>query len=544
MSLVINTNIASLTAQQNLNTSQGALQTSLQRLSSGLRINSAADDPAGLAIADGFTSQINGLNQATQNANDGISLAQTADGALQQVTNNLQTIRQLAVEAANSTNSSQDRQALDQEVQQDIAEINRIATQTSFNNQNVLDGTFGSATFQVGANVGQTIGINLGTSIKTTSIGQFVNQAGTQTAGVGAAGATATGTNSADYVATAATNTYAGVTSTAFDGTNTYTITPNGGSAQTIAASANFTGQASLGQTADSAYAKAAAINGSGISSVTASASTSVDLGQAGAGNWLTFNGGGAAGATEDYQLTINGVTAFDSTSTATGATANDFTVGSVITSINAVSSQTGVIASANATTGDLVLTAADGRNITVGESLSGTAGTGTGNLVVKSGLSTSTATGGAATALSLSGTSTYRGQVTLQGNTDLALSSAAQTALGFTSAGVNTSGSLAGQNVLTVNGANATILSVDSALTQVDQLAATFGAIQNRFDSAIASLGTTTTNLTAARSAVQDADFASETSNLTRAQILQQAGVSILAQANALPQGVLKLLQ
>jgi flagellin len=544
MSLVINTNIASLTAQQNLNTSQGALQTSLQRLSSGLRINSAADDPAGLAIADGFTSQINGLNQATQNANDGISLAQTADGALQQVTNNLQTIRQLAVEAANSTNSSQDRQALDQEVQQDIAEINRIATQTSFNNQNVLDGTFGSATFQVGANVGQTIGINLGTSIKTTSIGQFVNQAGTQTAGVGAAGATATGTNSADYVATAATNTYAGVTSTAFDGTNTYTITPNGGSAQTIAASANFTGQASLGQTADSAYAKAAAINGSGISSVTASASTSVDLGQAGAGNWLTFNGGGAAGATEDYQLTINGVTAFDSTSTATGATANDFTVGSVITSINAVSSQTGVIASANATTGDLVLTAADGRNITVGESLSGTAGTGTGNLVVKSGLSTSTATGGAATALSLSGTSTYRGQVTLQGNTDLALSSAAQTALGFTSAGVNTSGSLAGQNVLTVNGANATILSVDSALTQVDQLAATFGAIQNRFDSAIASLGTTTTNLTAARSAVQDADFASETSNLTRAQILQQAGVSILAPANARPQGVLKLLQ
>ena len=178
MSLVINTNVASLNAQLNLTNSQKALSTSLERLSSGLRINNAADDPAGLAIADRFTTQINGLSQASRNANDGISLAQTAEGALQQVTNNLQSIRQLAVESANATNSSSDRQALDAQVQQDIAEINRIATQTSFNNRNLLDGTFGNATFQVGANVGQTISVGLSVSTKTNAVGAFVNNTG------------------------------------------------------------------------------------------------------------------------------------------------------------------------------------------------------------------------------------------------------------------------------------------------------------------------------------------------------------------------------
>src|SRR5690606_18506954 len=175
MAQVINTNVMSLNAQRNLSTSGGQLATALQRLSSGLRINSAKDDAAGLAIAERFTTQIRGLNQAARNANDGISLAQTGEGALAEITNNLQRIRELAVQAANSTNSASDRAALDQEVQQRLAEIQRIASQTSFNGQKILDGTFGTAAFQVGANAGETISIGLSTSMKTTDVGQIAS---------------------------------------------------------------------------------------------------------------------------------------------------------------------------------------------------------------------------------------------------------------------------------------------------------------------------------------------------------------------------------
>jgi flagellin len=526
MSLVINTNIASLQAQQNLSTSQGQLKTSLERLSSGLRINSAADDPAGLAIADRFTTQINGLNQASQNANDAISLAQTAGGALQQVTNNLQTIRQLAVESANSSNSASDRAALDQEVQQTIAEINRVATQTSFNGQNVLDGTFGNAVFQIGANVGQTIGVNLSTSTKTNSIGSYVNNAGAVSQVVAP--------TDVSSVSTAVSKAYLGVTATAFDGSSTYSITPNGGTATAIQSSTAFTGTLS-GQTSDSAYAKAAAINGSGIQGVTASASTSLDLGALGGSNFVTVTGNAAG--TQDYNLQINGVSAFD-TGSVTGAA--NFSVTQAISQINQVSSQTGVTASQDST-GGLQLTAADGRNITLAETVTG-GGVSTSAGVVSSVLSTTT--GAIGTPAAGTTTAAYRGQVTLQSNASLQLNAGAQAALGFAGSNQQASSSLAQQNILTVSGANNTILSVDSALTAIDGLQATFGSIQNRFDSAIASIGTAVTNLSSARSQVQDANFASETSNLTRAQILQQAGVSILAQANALPQGVLKLLQ
>jgi flagellin len=178
MAQFINTNISSLTAQRNLNTSQGSLATSFQRLSSGLRINSAKDDAAGLAISERFTTQIRGLNQAIRNASDGISLAQTGEGSLNEVVNNLQRIRELAVQSANATNSASDRAALDQEVQQRLAEIERVAVQTSFNGQKILDGTFGSAQFQVGANVGDTINVNLNTSTRLTAIGKTADYVG------------------------------------------------------------------------------------------------------------------------------------------------------------------------------------------------------------------------------------------------------------------------------------------------------------------------------------------------------------------------------
>ena len=178
MALVINTNVMSLNAQRNLSTSGSQLATSLQRLSSGLRINSAKDDAAGLAISSRMTTQINGLTQAARNANDGISLAQTTESALQEVSNNLQRIRELAVQSANATNSDSDRAALDQEVQQRLAEVNRIATQTSFNGRKVLDGSFGNATFQVGANVGETISVGLDSSVKNADIGNIFSSAG------------------------------------------------------------------------------------------------------------------------------------------------------------------------------------------------------------------------------------------------------------------------------------------------------------------------------------------------------------------------------
>jgi flagellin len=189
MALVINTNVMSLNAQRNLTTSGNQLAQSLQRLSSGLRINSAKDDAAGLAISERMTTQINGLGQAARNANDGISLAQTSEGALQEVTNNLQRIRELSVQAANATNSASDLAALDQEVQQRLQEIDRIASQTSFNGRKVLDGSFGSATFQVGANVGETIAVGLSASMKTSDIGQLSSTASASLTSLFASGA-------------------------------------------------------------------------------------------------------------------------------------------------------------------------------------------------------------------------------------------------------------------------------------------------------------------------------------------------------------------
>src|SRR5574337_2106973 len=179
MVMSVITNISSLNAQQNLATSQSKLATAIQRLSSGMRINSAKDDAAGLAISTRFTTQINGLNQAVSNANDGISLAQTTESALNEVTNNLQRIRTLAVQSANATNSDSDRAALDAEVQQRLDEITRIATQTTFNGRHVLDGSFGSAAFQVGANVGETITINLSQGTTAGQIGGVASASAT-----------------------------------------------------------------------------------------------------------------------------------------------------------------------------------------------------------------------------------------------------------------------------------------------------------------------------------------------------------------------------
>jgi flagellin len=481
MSLVLNTNIDSIIAQNNLTGSQSLLTQSLTRLSSGLRINSAADDAAGLAISQQFTTQINGTNQAINNANDAVSEAQTAGGALSTIVNNLQSIRTLAVESANGSNSAADRAALDQQVQQQIAEITQIASQTTFNGASVLNGTSGTTTYQVGANVGDTIAINLAQGVGANQIGQT---------------ATDTGTN---------------VTTTALTGSD---LTIAVGTGQAVAIGASVTGT-EAGQSASSAYAKVQAINAAGVAGLTATAQT-VATGSAAFSNIV----GSTSGATT-YALSINGVAIYAAgTTVASGQT---LTGSDVADQINLFASQTGVTAALNSS-GDLQLTASDGRDINVTEAVAGAA-SGTGSSVA------------AATT----------GTVTLSASQNIAISGAGSADLGFAAGGQSISlgnETLANQNVLTVAGANATIQSVDAALATVSSFQSTLGAIQDRFQEAVSNLQSTSQNLTQSRSTIQDADFAQETANLTQAQVLEQAGISVLAQANQQPQLILKLLQ
>jgi flagellin len=499
MPQVITTNVAALTAQRNLNNSQSALATSLQRLSSGLRINSAKDDAAGMAIAERFTTQINGLNQAARNANDGISLSQTAEGSLAEVTANLQRIRELAVQAANSTNSSSDRATLDQEVQQRLAEVDRIATTTSFNGQKILDGSFGNAAFQVGANVGETITVGLTTSTRTTSIGKTADYVGG-----------ANGYNSALAVGQQGT----GVNSSAFN--STVSIAVGTGNAINVGVSVAGPAGAGVGQTASSAYAKAAAINASGIGGLTATADTTLEM------NFTTT-------ATNGFALSINGVAVVAATTSPLNGT-------QLATNINSNASATGVTASFNS--GVMTLSAVDGRDITLAQTATATEGfqAATANNNVADALLTTAA--GTATVVA-------RGSLRLSAADTITVSGAGVAQSGFAAASLALGNSaLNSSSVTTVANANTTLSRVDAALTAVSSLRSTFGAIQNRFESTISNLQTASVNMQASRSRIQDADFAAETAMLTKNQILQQAGVAMLAQANSLPQNVLALLR
>jgi flagellin len=489
MSLILNTNISSLNAQNNLTSSQASLSQSLQRLSSGLRINSAADDAAGLAISQQFTTQINGTNQAVSNANDAVSEAQTTAGALNTIVNNLQSIRTLAVESANGSNSASDRQALDNQVQQQIAEITQIAQQTTFNGLNVLNGSSGNTTYQVGANVGNTITINLATGVGANQIGETATATGT-----------ALGTSANGIATTGATG--------------ALTVQVGSTQAVSVGASSNYA-TAVAWQDGTSAYAKAAAFNAAGASGLTATATNTVtDAG-------FTAVGGTATGT---YGLSINGVAVFGNVTVGAGITTS-----AVAAQINQVSTQDGGVTAA-VVGGTLTLTAADGSNITLAQTLAGGA------------------TGGLAITAIPAGT-TYRGAVSLTAGAQIAVagSSAADllaVGLTATTTSLSANSTLSQQNVQTVAGANKTIESVDSALATVSAFQSQLGAIQNRFTAAVGNLQSTAQNLTQSRSTIQDADFAAETANLTQSQVLEQAGISVLAQANQQPQLILKLLQ
>ncbi len=466
MAQVINTNIASLNAQRNLNRSQNSLQTSLQRLSSGLRINSAKDDAAGLAISERMTTQIRGLNQAIRNANDGISFAQTAEGALSTVGDALQRIRELAVQSANDSNSASDRQALNNEVQALIAEVNRVANATEFNGQKVLDGSLSTLVFQVGANQNQTISVS-GVDSRASVLGA---------ASVEGSSVTLTGLSS-----TLTTN----------------DVKVNGVSvdlADVIAAS---------NPTVDDVIDAINLVQAdSGVQALKAKTVTTPEL------NYDT----GTNGAT----LTINNVDIVISSGTS---------IDQAVDQINALSVQTGVTASAGGS-GGLVLSNTDGSDIVLATSNASV-------IDVDGGGNGTTETYMAGIILATE----VEGSITLAGTeiTALGLSSGAQTL---------TKQALNSVNVLTRDNANDALLALDFALQQVNGLRAELGAVQTRFESTISNLSVTVENLEAARSRIRDADFAQETANLTRAQILQQAGVAMLAQANVLPQNVLALLQ
>ncbi len=470
MAQVINTNVTSLTAQRNLGVSGNAMSLSIQRLSSGLRINSAKDDAAGLAISQRMTAQIRGMNQAVRNANDGISLAQVAEGAMQESTNLLQRMRELAVQSANSTNNSTDRASIQSEVNQLKSEVDRIALNTQFNGQRILDGSFSNASFQVGANSNQTISFSIG-SAKASSIGGIATSTGTE---VGAAVA-------ADI-----------------------TVSIGGGASTSINSSANFAG-ALASQDGTSAYAKAAALVDAGFS-VTASTAGTQTLGAI---------GGTAA---DTYNLDINGVSIFSGTDVSTALTTS-----ALRDAINGVSNQTGVVASLNG--GDLTLTAADGRNITVTES-------GTGFVAGTDGISV---TGGDFDGL-------LRGQLTINAADTIAIGGTVAN-IGLSAAIAKDTVGIDSLDVSTAAGAQTAIMRIDAALGTVNSNRADMGALQNRFDSTIANLQNVSDNLSAARSRIQDADYAAEMANLTKNQILQQAGTAMLAQANSMPQSVLKLL-
>ncbi|MCW0452625.1 flagellin [Xanthomonas sacchari] len=393
MAQVINTNVMSLNAQRNLNTTSASLATTIQRLSSGLRINSAKDDAAGLAISERFTTQIRGLDVASRNANDGISLAQTAEGAMVEIGNNLQRIRELAVQSANATNSTTDRGALNSEVKQLASEIDRVSSQTNFNGTKLLDGSFSGALFQVGADAGQTIGIN-----------SIVNASA---AALGKAGFAATQT------------------------------TTNALASGTATASGSFSGMS---------------VNGVSIASV----------------------------------------------SVAVGDVDTDVAK-KIASAINDKLAQTGVYASLDSSN-KLKLESVKG-----GQDFSFTAGSATGATGI-----TFDQSGIAASATAAAGTTNFLKDV----------------------------------DISTFQGAQKALSIIDNALTSVNSSRADMGAIQNRFTSTIANLSSTSENLSASRSRIRDTDYAKETAELTRTQILQQAGTAMLAQAKQAPQSVLSLLQ
>ncbi|MCM1513197.1 MAG: flagellin [Oxalobacter formigenes] len=481
MPQIINTNMSSLNSQRHLNATENDLATTMERLSSGKRINSARDDAAGLGISERMTSQINGMNQAIRNARDGISLGQTAEGALSTMNDMLQRVRVLAVQASNATNSPADRQALQDEVGQLVSELNRIAEVTTFNGQHLLNGTMGTQYFQIGPNAGETIGAN-GTNFLTNNYGNYRVQ------NIAKAPDTTKGAET--------------VKLTGYLGSADLNITDKD-SARTIVGKVN---------------------NLSGETGITASAQTDA---------LLTC----APGGTFAFQMSSNN--ADDDPVTISFAIGDDTSLGdtfaAAINAINAQTAKTGVMAEYDSVNQGIKLTNQGGNDIKLTQSI--TASDAEIHAYDADGKPTGTKKVGDTTPV------VSYGVVTL----DSPNSFVAENVSGggaYNLVGTAELMPVSRLDVSTFDKAQEAIVIVDSALVHIVGEMARYGALQARFESTISNLEVTSENTSNSRSRIQDADYAQETANLARATILRQAGTSMLAQANQMPQTVLSLLQ
>lgn len=493
MALTVNTNVSSLNTQRNLNTSAKGLDTSLQRLSTGFRINSAKDDAAGLQISNRLTSQINGLGVATRNANDGISLSQTAEGALQQSTGILQRMRDLALQSANGSNGATERAALQGEVSQLQQELNRIADTTSFGGRKILDGSFGSQSFQVGANAYETISVSIG-SAATDRIG--INRF---TTSGGAAQATASGATFSATSGSAYADASFNINSKLSDGDVAIAGTASG-----------------------SASEVARAINSkSDETGVTANARTVATLGGITASGTVSFNLSG---------LTSKSLSTDASTVSAVVSDTSDLS--SLADAINRETGKTGISAVSKGNT--IELTSARGDAI----SISSYAGSGGATLQSKSFDGENNV--GAAATIVAGGGARADGQVQLEAADAFQVTGMSG---GLGTDGFSELDAVNTIDISTSTGAQDALGIINGAISNIDSQRAQLGAVQNRFENTISNLQNISENSSAARSRIRDTDFAAETSELTKNQILQQAGTAILAQANQLPQAVLSLL-
>jgi len=662
MPSVVNTNVMSLNAQRQLNKSQLAQNTAMERLSSGLRINSAKDDAAGLAISTGMSSQVRGLNQAVRNANDGISMAQTAEGSMDEMTNILQRMRELSVQAANDTNSSSNRASIQIEIDQLYSEMDRIAETTSFNGINLLDGSNKSTSLHIGSESGQSLSFSI-QAVTTKDLnlnavsglgelnGGRVNDAavgagdvtinGQDVGAFGGGGDGAAAIKTAINLVTGSTgvtaNAYNSLTGTAGQTGVTSGLSIDGGAGAVVlggtgsmselvdtinrdvggvTASLSSDGALQLSNDTGNDIVIAGAIAGSGLIadtyegyvSLTSADGAAIEVGKGTAGTDADLNvmgfmastgsdnvtGGAvdsaAATGTIDTSdaLQINGVDlgavtgttaadkafAINAISAESGVTASattsvayeivvseaaiasamvingvsiDFedvpvaSVDDVVTAINTAGIQ-GVVATTDAETGSLVLTSQAGQDIKITDK-----GAGGASFIGTQGSTTVTAADATATqkttgSISLTGADgadvIVSSNASNEANKDLALAK-----LGMTDVGGNSSAVGTGLSVNSVANANNTIDRIDDALDKISDGRANLGAIQNRLSSTISNLANVSQNISAANSRIRDADFAAETSALSKSQVLQQAGTAMLSQANASTQSVLSLL-
>ncbi|MBN3964446.1 flagellin [Pseudomonas gregormendelii] len=560
MSLSVNTNITSLGVQKNLNKASDALSTSMSRLSSGLKINSAKDDAAGLQIANRLTSQINGLNVAVKNANDGISIAQTAEGAMQESTNILQRMRELALQSANGSNSDDDRTSLNQEFTALSGELNRISNTTTFGGKNLLDGSFQNTSFQVGSSANETISFGMGNLSASGLKGSYSSAAVTGNAMQGMA-ASVTGSTT-----TLGETVVVGVAGSGVVPTGAEKLNING---------VDITLAATDVTNALVATAINTQLTAAGVTDVTVTEATdiltitntagSVSISGADAGKFGLSTGTTSTKTDGTSIPPTAGSISVNGTAVTWDGAAD--TVDDILTQLKAVAG----VGDAQITDGRLSITSKNGTEIKLADNTAGSLaslGLNSGTSSVKMLADTSLKIGtteikitkgsdldaviSAINSASAGATAekTADGKIALSGKSDIVISAGntgALSDLGLvagTSNASETQTTVGDLDILSAGNSQKSVQALDAAIQQIDSQRAALGAVQNRFDSTVANLQSIAQNSTAARGRVQDADFASETAELTKQQTLQQASTAILSQANQLPSAVLKLLQ